>query len=108
MICNVCGEQFADSQIRRGYDDYPYGERLVTVCTHGVCPVCGSDDLRDECVCAQCGEEVLETDMNDGFCRYCAEETEQTLDWMCSMLSPAQRRWIMEHPEWIERGEMGC
>lgn len=108
MKCRVCGECFEDAQTRRGYDEYPYGESYVSVCTHGLCPVCGADDLAEEYVCAQCGEETVETEMTDGFCRFCAEELEQTLDWICSMLSPAQMRWMREHPEWIERGDAVC
>ena len=108
MICRMCGERFAQERTKDGYDAYPYGERYERICTHGVCPVCGADDFEREAVCLQCGEEVNEADVSDGFCRFCTEELEQTLDWICSMLTPAQRRWIHEHPDWTLRGESGC
>ncbi len=107
MMCKVCGESFEDTAIRRGYDEYPYGEESVWQCTHGACPACGAQDFAEEQVCVQCGESVSE-DLTNGFCRYCKEELEQTLEWICGMLTPAQMRWMSEHPDWIERGNMLC
>ena len=102
MKCQCCGESFA--QMRDGYDDIPYGARYERVSTHTVCPFCGAQETEEEYLCAQCGEEVCESDMSDGFCRFCAQDLEQTLEWMCSMLTPAQREWMRMHPEWVEMG----
>ena len=108
MMCKVCGERFLETDVSRGYEEYPYGEAQVRACIHSCCPSCGSQELCEEGVCVQCGEEVNEADMVNGFCRFCAEELEQTLEWILSMLTPAQIRWIAAHPEWIERGETVC
>lgn len=108
MRCQKCGERFAEFRTANGYDEYPWGETYEQVCTHGVCPICGADELEQETVCAQCGCEVARADMKDGFCRFCSEELEQTLEWICSMLTPAQQNWMLEHPEWVTRGETVC
>ena len=99
MICRVCGCRAADSDLVGGYDEYPYGEGVVRECTHAVCPECGADDLSEEQCCIECGEEVASEDLADGFCRFCMEELGQTVEWLRSMLSPAQRRWIAEHSD---------
>lgn len=105
MRCRECGEQIADREVRSGYDVYPYGEGSACACTHAVCPVCGSDDLAEECACAQCGEEVSQAELKNGFCRFCEEELSQTLEWIRSMLTPMQLRWMREHPEWSEQSQ---
>jgi len=99
MICRVCGGRIADRDVLGGYDEHPYGNGFAVECTHAVCPECGSDELSEEQCCVECGEEVAVGDLTGGFCRYCMEEMEQTLEWIRSMLSPAQRRWMAEHPE---------
>ena len=108
MFCHVCQEHFDEHEMKAGYDRYPYGDREEEVCTHGVCPICGADDLSREAICVQCGEEDINGTLRDGFCHYCHEELEQTLDWIVSMLSPAQCRFLADHPEWIERSETLC
>ncbi len=108
MMCRVCSQRFEDTRIKRIYDEYPYGDGYEAVCTNGVCPCCGSEEIVEEARCLQCGEDVSDADLVNGFCRFCAEELEQTLDWIVSMLTPAQRRWMADHPEWVERGDGVC
>ncbi len=103
MMCRVCGCCFSGSEVKKGYDEYPYGEGYIPVCTHAFCPECGADEWCEEDCCVQCGEEMPESELANGFCRFCLEELEQTADWIRSMLSPAQKRWFAEHPEWIEK-----
>ena len=100
MKCQRCGETF--TQMQDGYDEVPYGSRHERVCTHARCPYCGAEETEEDYICVQCGEEVCGSDISDGFCRFCAEELEQTLDWIRSMLTPAQQKWMRMHPEWTE------
>ena len=102
MMCRSCGEKFDAADLLTAKEYVPYGEGVTTRMTQLLCPECGSDEVVRDMTCAQCGEQFPDSDIEHGLCRFCTAELHDTMEWVRSMLSSAQRAWVAEHPEWAE------
>ncbi len=102
MICRECAAHFETYECARVCDTTPYGDGCVDALSGMACPLCGSTQVDVACECAVCEQEFAPTELEDGLCRLCAEETSQSLSWMWDMLAPAQKRWACEHTAWMD------
>ncbi len=102
MQCRACGIAFEAGDGERYTERHPYGESEAEQVMGMLCPNCGSEDVWEEARCEECGEEYAASDISDGLCRVCLEQTRQDLEWCFGTLSKAQQRWAAAHPEWME------
>jgi len=105
MICRECQMPFDAEDSEAVFDRVPYGESDVYACSGTVCPHCGSEWVEDERMCLHCEQEYARSELEDGLCAMCVEETVESLHWLWNSLSPAQQTWASEHMEWMETKE---
>ena len=79
MFLCECGHSFENPRYCAG-DRVPYGDTYASFGDYAVCPVCGSDDILEADECACCGEVTALSDMTEGFCGKCVDDTLKRFD----------------------------
>ncbi len=102
MICRECHTPFDADDGDDRMERLPYGEGYALYCAGVACPHCGSEQVEEERECSHCEQECSQDELEDGLCRLCVEETIESLRWLWSSLTPAQRVWASEHTEWMD------
>lgn len=69
--CFACDSTF--DKPKTEYQSVPYGMGNAHF-DFGVCPLCGSDDIEEACLCRECGKVLTEDTNFGGLCKECITE----------------------------------
>lgn len=96
MICRICKNVFDYPEHRESESLEHFG----TLCHYSfsVCPYCGSEDIAEAAMCAQCGIVCAEDEIAGGLCRQCRKALQDKIQTFKQGLELAELKFIYD--EW--------
>ena len=110
LICNECGNEFFEDEVKATYDRVPYGDQMVDMPSYDVCPNCGSEYIEEAVRCKRCGEYMPQSFNADCLCQSCCTEIKECFFKMMkkfwNSLEDLEKQFVYQNIEcWIPGGE---